>query len=80
MISLIPKHRVQVPHKLAVIAAVILAVTAYAGLSQRDATAPDLAANAPLAVEAQAESTINGSDLAPKKRKLNISALLFGHG
>ena len=80
MISLIPKHRVHVPHKLAIIAAVILAVTAYAGLSQRDSAVPEMAAKAPLTTEAQADNQATGSDLAPKKRKLNISALLFGHG
>ena len=80
MISLIPKHRIHVPHELAVIAAVILAFTAYAGLSQRDYAEREAVAKAPIVAEVQAETPARGSDLAPKKRTLNISALLFGHG
>jgi hypothetical protein len=78
MITLIPRYRAHIPNKLAIFAALVLAVTSFAGFSQRDSVNPELAVKADAETSLQADG--DDADLAPVKRKLNISALLFGHG
>ena len=80
MIRLIPKRRFHVSNRLAVIAAVILAGTSFTGLPGKESTDPGFAIESEANVTLQAETNANTSNAATKKRKLNISVLLFGHG
>ncbi len=76
MLILKPQRRPKVPDRIAILAALTLALTALAGMPDRDGDNLALAAQ-----------TVDSSDSAQvvddstaRKGKLNISKLLFGHG
>jgi hypothetical protein len=80
MIRLIPKRRFHVSNRLAILAALILAVTSFTGIPGKGPNDQNSAANEVTTVSLQADKQANTGNSTTRKRKLNISVLLFGHG
>ncbi len=77
MIKLTPQRKYHVSNRLAILAALVLAITSYVGFVNGTAFDREYVEHASVA-ESQQES--QAVDTTVKKRKLNISLLLFGHG
>ena len=77
MIRLTPKRRYHVSNRLAFFAAMVLALTAYFGLVNGTTFNREYVEHVTVAVSNQDNQVTEPS---VKKRKLNISLLLFGHG
>ena len=76
MMSLIHRHTVKISNRLAVVAALMLAFSAYSGSS--DSTAQREAMQAATVQHAVVEQVSPSEDR--QERKLSISLLIFGRG
>ena len=77
MIRLTPQRRFHVTNKLAVLAAVILGLTSYTGfISDRSYDGQNFETQSVSVSQMEEDSSADPQ----KKRKLNISSLLFGRG
>lgn len=77
MITLTPNRKYHVSNRLAVLAALVLAISSYIGFVNATAFDPEYVEHANVATSNQGDQA---AEPAVKKRKLNISLLLFGHG
>ncbi len=77
MITLTQHRKYHVSNRLAVLAALILAITSYIGFVNGATFDPEYVEHANVAASNQGNQA---AEPAVKKRKLNISSLLFGHG
>ncbi len=77
MIRLTPQRKYHVSNRLAVIAALALAISSYVGFTNSTAVSQEYVEHASVTVNRQDNQAV---DTSVKKRKLNISLLLFGHG
>ncbi len=77
MITLTPNRKYHVSNRLAVLAALVLAISSYIGFVNGTAFDPEYVEHANVAASNQGNQA---AEPAVKKRKLNISSLLFGHG
>ncbi len=77
MIKLTPKRKYHVSNRLAVVAALVLAITSDVGLVNGTVFNREYVEHASVTVNQQESQAV---DISVKKRKLNISLLLFGHG
>jgi hypothetical protein len=80
MLNLKPHHRLQVPNGLAVIAAVLLLVSGYAGYNTRqDVHTAEVESTPSVKVEGADDSNVIDS-AEHKRRGLNLGSLLFRRG
>ncbi len=77
MIKLTPQRKYHVSNRLAVLAALVLVITSYVGFVNGTAFDREYVEHASVTVNQQESQAV---DTSVKKRKLNISLLLFGRG
>jgi len=76
MMNLLPHHRIQVPNSLAIFAALLLLVTAFAGVGSNQES---ISSGQETEFSAKADSNIR-QEVKSKSRGLKLGLLLFRRG
>lgn len=80
MLNLLPHHRLHVPHGLAVLAAVLLLISSFAGYqSGQDADTSSVNSVPSATVNSDDNDKVNNT-VTNKRRGLNLGLLLFRRG
>ena len=80
MLHMTPHHRLHIPNGLAVLAAVLLLITSYAGYQSNQDADPAGMNSAPSATVNSDENDKVNDAVTNKRRGLNLGLLLFRRG
>lgn len=80
MLHLTPHHRLHIPNRLAVLAAVLLLITSYAGYQSNQDADTSVMNSAPSATVNSDDNDKVNDAVTNKRRGLNLGLLLFRRG